>query len=405
MTLAMTFSPLFGQDVVDFSNGVVLGLFKLIGVLLATGLWVAIIAAEIYAIHFLFSLPMRRAERARLFLDLVDGAIQRGQSIEAMILSIARCRDQTVGVRFHLLAAYIEDGLHFSEALKKVPRFLPPQISAMLLVGERLGDFKKVLPACREILRDRPVSVRSAVHYLILVLLFFSPVYIGVVMVTMTFVVPKFKDVAAGMGVKLWSVSLFVFAAGNWLIAFEVMVSLLMIGIVLLYIGGPGLARRFQYRGFPIADWLAWRIPWKQKRLQRTFSAMLAVLLDGGVSEVEAVRLAGECTANEICRRRAARVVIAIEHGEKLTEAVRAFDDHREFHWRLTNAAHAHGGFLKALRGWHEVLDAKAFQQEEAAAQVVTSGVVIMNGLFVALIAVAMFAILMACLYGMAFAP
>jgi type II secretory pathway component PulF len=42
------------------------------------------------------------------------------------------------------------------------------------------------------------------------------------------------------------------------------------------------------------------------KKLQRTFSAMLAVLLDGGVPEAEAVRLAGDCTANEICRRRAA---------------------------------------------------------------------------------------------------
>ncbi|HZL77339.1 MAG TPA: type II secretion system F family protein, partial [Candidatus Limnocylindrales bacterium] len=145
---------------------------------------------------------------------------------------------------------------------------------------------------------------------------------------------------------------------------------------------------------------ITWRVPWKQKKLQRTFSAMLAVLLDGGVPEAEAVRLAGDSTANEICRRRAQQVIAALEKGIKLDDAVRLFDDSGEFHWRLTNATHAHGGFLNALRGWHEALDAKAFQQEEAATHVLTSGLVILNGLVVALIATAMFGILIAILKG-----
>jgi hypothetical protein len=78
----------------------------------------------------------------------------------------------------------------------------------------------------------------------------------------------------------------------------------------------------------------------------------------------------------------------------KLDDAVRAFDDTGEFHWRLTNATHAHGGFLNALRGWHEALDAKAFQQEETATHILTSGLVILNGLVVALIAIGMFGML-----------
>jgi type II secretory pathway component PulF len=125
---------------------------------------------------------------------------------------------------------------------------------------------------------------------------------------------------------------------------------------------------------------------------------MLAVLLDGGVPEAEAVRLAGDCTANEICGRRARRVIAALERGVKLDSAIRAFDDNGEFHWRLTNATHGRGGFLRALRGWHEALDAKAFQQEEATAHAVTSGLVVLNGLLVALIVTAMFGILIAAL-------
>jgi type II secretory pathway component PulF len=127
------------------------------------------------------------------------------------------------------------------------------------------------------------------------------------------------------------------------------------------------------------------------------------VLLDGGVPEIEAVRLAGDCTANEICRRRARRVSDALETGVKLDAAVRAFDRSGEFHWRLTNASHARGGFLNALRSWHETLEARAFQQEEATAHVLTSGLVILNGVFVALIATAMFGIMMAVLNAMVF--
>ncbi|HTV40767.1 MAG TPA: hypothetical protein VMF08_09340 [Candidatus Sulfotelmatobacter sp.] len=143
-------------------------------------LWLGGILTSTYAIHFLFSLPMRRAEKARLFLDLVDDAFKRGQSIEGTILSLAQSKDRTVGIRFHLLALYIEAGLALEDALKKVPRFLPPQISAMLLAGLKLGDVRRVIPACREILRDRPAGVRSAVHYMLLVLfIFFSRLYLG----------------------------------------------------------------------------------------------------------------------------------------------------------------------------------------------------------------------------------
>ena len=85
--------------------------------------------------------------------------------------------------------------------------------------------------------------------------------------------------------------------------------------VAVIYIGGPGFVRWFQFRSVPVVDWIAWRVPWKQKKLQRTFSAMLAVLLDGGVPEAEAVRLAGDSTANEICRRRARRVIAALEKG------------------------------------------------------------------------------------------
>jgi len=345
-------------------------------------------------LHFLLSLPMQRRDRARFFLDLLETALERGQTIEQVILSAAETRDRVMGMRFYMVAAYIEDGARLGEALEKVPNFLPPQVNAMLRAGEKLGDLKKVLPACREVLRVAPDTVRTTTHYMVAILLIFAPIAIWLISLLMIFVVPKFKDVAAGSGVQSWPLSNFVFAIAPQLVMFEATLFLALAAVATFYIGGPGLVRWFQFRSVPVVDWIAWRIPWKHKKLLRAFSAMLAVLLDGGVPEAEAIRLAGECTANEICRSRTRRVLAALAGGTKLDDAVRTFDDTGEFHWRLTNAIHARGGFMEALRGWHEALDAKAFQQEETTTHAVTSGLVLLNGLVVALIATAMFGML-----------
>jgi type II secretory pathway component PulF len=402
MNCEIIFSPFLGDFYIDYSSPFPEWLIRINLAALIFMLEAGFVGGMIFLIHFCFTLPMRRTERARLFLSLLESALQRGQSVEAMILSIAESRDRTVGVRFHLVAAYIESGLGFIEAMDKVPRFMPPQIAAMLHAGAKLGDLKKVLPACQEILRDRPVAVRSAMHYLMVVVVLFSPIFIAVVTLTTKFVIPKFKDVAGGMGVELWPLTTFVFALADsgWLVGLEILLSALLVFVTVVYIGGPGFLRWFQFQSVPFVDWIAWCIPWKRKRLQRTFSAMLAVLLDSGVPEAEVLRLAGDCTANEICRRRSVRAVSALAQGGKLEAAIRAFDDNGGFHWRLRNAAHARGGFLNALRGWHESLDAKAFQQEEATAHVLTTGLVIVNGVFVALIATAMFGVLMAILNG-----
>jgi len=355
------------------------------------------------ALHFLLALPMRRRDRARFFLDLLATALDRGLAVEQAVISAAESHDRAMGVPFYLFAAHVENGRRLGEALEEVPGFLPPQVNAILRAGEKLGDLKKVLPAAREILRAAPDTVRTTMNYMVAILMIFAPVAIWLISIISIFIIPKFKDVAAGMGIQIWPFTQFVFKLNDAhvLIGFEALLFLLLAAVTILYIGGPGLVRWFQYRQIPIVDWITWKVPWKQKKLQRTFSAMLAVLLDGGVPEAEAVRLAGESTANEICRRRARRVMAALEQGAKLEDAIRRFDDSGEFHWRLTNATHAHGGFLNALQGWHEALDAKAFQQEETTTHAVTSGLVILNGLVVGLIATAMFGMLVMLLRGM----
>jgi hypothetical protein len=123
----------------------------------------------------------------------------------------------------------------------------------------------------------------------------------------------------------------------------------------------------------------------------RDFSSLLAALLDSGVEETRALDLAAEAAANRVFRKRVERARANLAHGQSLTEAVALLDDTGEFRWRLANAARGQAGFRAALEGWHEALDARAFGQEQTAAQILSTGLALANGLLVALFAIICF--------------
>jgi general secretion pathway protein F len=326
---------------------------------------------------------MRRAERARLFLDLVETALKNGQPLEETLISVAQSRDLSLGVRFHLLAAWLEQNLRLEEALGKVPGFLPPQITAMLRAGQKIGDIGKVIPACRQLLKDAVSQTRSAISYLVILTLVITPLGIWVLGLLEVIVFPKFMEISEGLGVGNNIHVSFLYQHRLAIMYLQCFVLGLLWMAALVYIGGPRAAAWFQG--------LLYRLPWRRKRLQRDFSTLLAILLDSGVSEPDALTLAAECTANKVFRRRAARAVAALQQGETLTAAVQRMDDSGEFRWRLTNALHGSGGFLRALAGWHEWLDAKAFQEEQGAAHGITTALVLWSGLFVGVVVVSVF--------------
>jgi len=352
---------------------------------LLLGIWMAVCGGFLFLIHFLLTLPMRRAERARLFLDLLQSAIHEGRPLEETLISVSQSRDLSLGVHFHLLAAWLEQNLRLGDALAKVPRFLPPQITAMLNAGQKIGDLRKVLPACRQLLQDAVSQTRGAINYLVILTFGITPMGVFVFGALEVMVVPKFRAISAETGGNVAGID-FLFNHAALLLTLQISLLLLLWLAAFLYMGGPRAAF-----WFPILDRLNFHLPWRRKRLQRDFSTLLAILLDSGVPEAEAVALAADGTANTVFRRRAARAVESLRQGVKLTQAVQALDDSGEFAWRLANAVHGHTGFLQALAGWHESLDAKAFQQEQAAAHGITSALVLWSGLFVGAVAISAF--------------
>ncbi|HWQ92859.1 MAG TPA: type II secretion system F family protein [Clostridia bacterium] len=362
-------------------------------IVLSLVFWLALTIGALYLIYFLLTLPMRRNERARLFLDLVELGLNDGQKPEAAIMAASASRDPALGVRFHLLAAFIEQGESLAQSLKAVPRLLPPEVVCMLKAGERIGDLRKVLPACRHLLTDGVSQVSGALNYILVLTFAITPVALATPVVIQTRIVPHFHILFDGLfpGSELPAFTKMVFRMDSFFILGIAAVFLFLWLAVLTYVGGPrsrGWLRKLAPGGVDRAVFL---VPWRRKRLQRDFSCMLALLLDASVPEPEAVRLAGEAVDNEVIRHRAEAVVGALARGIKLTDAISGMDRSRELQWRLTNALHRGTGFLRALTGWHDALDAKAFQQEQAAAQLATTALVLFNGFIVASIIIAIF--------------
>jgi general secretion pathway protein F/type IV pilus assembly protein PilC len=367
----------------DFSHKIMAGMVAV----LAVGISLAVMGGVLSLVHFLLTLPMRRAERARLFLDLIESAIKQGQPVEETLISVSQSRDLSMGPRFHLVAAWLEQNLPLNEALAKVPQFLPPQITSMLRAGRKIGDLRKVVPACRQLLKDAVSQTRGAINYLVILTFVITPMGIAVAEILKVIVLPKYMEISHGIGMGAMTAGVeFTLNHAGTLIALQAGVLLLLWLAALVYMGGPRVVA-----WFPVLQRVHYWMPWRRKRLQRDFSTMLAVLLDSDVPEPEAVALAADCTANKIFRQRAACAVDDLKRGLKLTQAVQAMDDSGEFGWRLTNAIHGAGGFLKALAGWHESLDAKAFQEEQAAAHGITTALVLWSGVFVGAVVISVF--------------
>ncbi len=351
----------------------------------------------LYLVFYFLTLPMRRNERVRIFLDYLEQGMKEGRTPEAALEQVMMAQDRALGrKRIHLLVAHLQQGFRLTQALEQVPRLVPPQIRAMLKTGERIGDVPKVLPACRMVLRDSVSHVRGALNYLLVLAFVATPFTIFIPVMLRVKVLPSFKAVFAGMyeGVQLPAFTRFVFAENTMFLAIQVGLFLLVWAATLIYLAGPRLRDSLEtmFLGSTYwIDWVVYRLSWRRKRLQRDFSGILATLLEAGVPEAEAVRLAGDATDNQVMRRRAEEICRRLKEGVKLPEALLVLHDAGELRWRMANALHAGGGFARALAGWHEALDAKAFQLEQAAAQVFTTLLVLVNGAIVACIVIGMF--------------
>jgi type II secretory pathway component PulF len=352
-------------------------------------------ALLIVAVGAFMMAPARRNERARFFLDLLQTALDTGQSPERAIVAISETRERSVGAHFHLLAAHIEEGATLGDALGRARNFLPVGVAEALRIGAAEQALPKMLPAARAMLNDANSRLRGALHYVVVFLLVMLPASALFLPFLSIYLWPKFQLILQDLEVSPPHLTVAVFENIGWITLGETGFLAVIMLCAFFYVGGPNVGGWMRFFGaWP--DRLLLQLPWRRERAQRDFTAVLAILLDAGLKEDRAVELAARASANVVLKRRAAKVISALRAGVDLPEALHKIESGSEFRWRLENALRGGKGFFAALRGWHESLEARAFQSEQAAAHVITTFIVVLNGALVTLVMAAVFLILIA---------
>jgi type IV pilus assembly protein PilC len=215
------------------------------------------------------------------------------------------------------LAVSIEGGSTFSEALAQHPKVFNRLFVNMVKAGELGGVLEVVLKRLAEFSEKAQKikgKVKAALFYPIAVLI----VAIGIMILLMTFVVPKFKDVFAGMGFKLPGFTLFVMGVSD-IVKNNILATMGVFAVVviafLLFIKtnfGRHLWDKFKLH-MPALG------PLISKVAISRFTRTLGTLVSSGVPILQALTIVRETAGNVIIANAVNKIHESVKEGETIT--------------------------------------------------------------------------------------
>ena len=224
------------------------------------------------------------------------------------------------------LATSIEGGSTFSEALAQHPKVFNKLFVNMVKAGELGGVLEVVLKRLAEFSEKAQKikgKVKAALFYPVAVLI----VAIGIMILLMTFVVPKFKDVFAGMNITMPGFTLFVLAVSD-VIKNNILGTMggvaVFVVLFLLFIKtkfGRYVWDKFQLI-MPVLG------PVISKVAISRFTRTLGTLVSSGVPILQALTIVKETAGNVIIANAVGQVHESVKEGETITaplEASRVF--------------------------------------------------------------------------------
>jgi type IV pilus assembly protein PilC len=224
------------------------------------------------------------------------------------------------------LATSIEGGSTFSEALAQHPKVFNRLFVNMVKAGELGGVLEVVLKRLAEFSEKAQKikgKVKAALFYPIAVLI----VAVGIMILLMTFVVPKFKDVFGGMGITLPGFTVFVLTVSD-IIRHNILGTLggaaVAVVLFLLFVKTT-FGRR-------IWDKTKLTMPPTGQVVSKVaisrFTRTLGTLISSGVPILQALTIVKETAGNVIIANAVNKVHESVKEGETITaplEASRVF--------------------------------------------------------------------------------
>jgi type IV pilus assembly protein PilC len=216
------------------------------------------------------------------------------------------------------LALAIEGGSTFSEALAQHPKVFNRLFVNMVKAGELGGVLEVVLKRLAEFSEKAQKikgKVKAALFYPIAVMI----VAIGILILLMVYVVPKFQDVFAGMNITLPGFTLFVLAVSNMIknhILQTAGIVAVCVILFLLVINKTKIGRR-------IWDKFKLKMPVLGPVISKVaisrFTRTLGTLFSSGVPILQSLTIVKETAGNVIISNAVASVHESVKEGETIT--------------------------------------------------------------------------------------
>jgi type IV pilus assembly protein PilC len=224
------------------------------------------------------------------------------------------------------LALAIEGGSTFSEALAQHPKTFNRLFVNMVKAGELGGVLEVVLKRLAEFSEKAQKikgKVKAALFYPIAVLIVAS----GIMILLMTFVIPRFKDVFAGMQVDMPGFTLFVLAISD-AVRLHILTSLgvLVVAWVSFLLILKTKIGRLVWDNFKLK--VPAIGPVVSKVAISRFTRTLGTLVSSGVPILQALTIVKETAGNIVISNAVAKVHESVKEGETITaplESARVF--------------------------------------------------------------------------------
>lgn len=245
-------------------------------------------------------------------------------------LTLVRCmdtvmkqtRNERMGAVIQQVKQDIENGVPFSEALKKHPKIFPPLFVSMVLAGETGGTLAKSLRQLANYLdreQETRQKVKSALTYPKIVAL----ASVLVVFVLVVFIVPRFAQIYNELGVRLPFITIALVTVSKTVARFWW--AFLAAG-VLIYFGYKQFGRsKF---GREIVDKVKLRAPvfgdLNRKVVVSRFIRIMSTLIPNGVPMMQSLDVAQEVADNRVMDQIIDGIRTSVNSGGGLTEPIAA---------------------------------------------------------------------------------
>jgi len=215
------------------------------------------------------------------------------------------------------LAVSIEGGSTFSEGLAQHPKVFNRLFVNMVKAGELGGVLEVVLKRLAEFSEKAQKikgKVKAALFYPIAVMI----VAIGILILLMVFVIPRFQDVFAGMGVKMPGFTLFVLAMSNMIKnhILETMGYMALVVIAFLLFIKTKFGRLMWDKtqlNLPAVG------PVISKVAISRFTRTLGTLVSSGVPILQALTIVRETAGNVVIANAVNKIHESVKEGETIT--------------------------------------------------------------------------------------